>query len=42
MKLTGLFLSRDTDYRTLLADIENQYYELNLPDKEIMAEEVSL
>jgi hypothetical protein len=26
-KLTGLFLDKDTDYRTLLADVEEQYSE---------------
>jgi hypothetical protein len=30
------------DYRTLLVDIENQYAEQDLPDKEIMAEEITL
>ena len=41
-KLTGLFLHKDVDYRTLLADIENQYYEAEKPDKEVLAEEVTL
>ena len=41
-KLTGLFLRRDVDYRTLLSDIENQYAEQNLPDQETMAEEIAL
>jgi len=41
-KLSGLFLHRDVDYRTLLGDIENQYAEENLPDKEIFAEEIAL
>jgi hypothetical protein len=40
-KLSGLFLDRDVDYRTLLSDMENQYSE-ELPDKEIMAEEIAL
>ena len=40
-KLTGLFLNRDVDYRTLLADIENQYDE-DLPNKETLAEEITL
>jgi len=40
-KLTGLFLSQDTDYRTICADIENQYAEENLPDKESLAEEIT-
>jgi len=38
-----LFLTQDTDYRTLLGDMENQYYEEeNRPDPETMAEEVAL
>jgi len=41
-KLSGLFLDRDVDYRTLLGDIENQYSEGNLPDKEVVAEEIAL
>ena len=41
-KLSGLFLDRDVDYRTLLGDIENQYAEENLPDQEVVAEEVAL
>ena len=42
-KLSGLFLARDVDYRTLLSDIENQYYEAeNQPDQEIVAEEIAL
>ena len=41
-KLTGLFLHQDVDYRTLLGDIENQYDEENLPDKEYLAEEVAV
>lgn len=41
MKLSGLFLDRDTDYRTLLSDFENQYSE-ELPDKRIVVEEVTL
>lgn len=40
-KLTGLFLHKDVDYRTLLGDIESQYEE-ELPDKEIIAEEIAL
>jgi hypothetical protein len=38
----GLFLRRDVDYRTLLSDIENQYYEEELPDQETLAEEVAV
>ena len=41
-KLSGLFLTRDTDYRTLLADIENQYSETNLPAAEQLAEEIAV
>ena len=42
-KLSGLFLARDVDYRTLLSDIENQYYEAeNQPDQEVVAEEIAL
>jgi hypothetical protein len=37
-----LFLHQDVDYRTLLGDIENQYDEENLPDKEYLAEEVAV
>ena len=33
-KLSGLFLRRDVDYRTLLSDLENQYYEAELPDQD--------
>lgn len=41
-KLTGLFLHKDVDYRTLLSDVENHYAEEELPDKEILAEEITL
>jgi hypothetical protein len=41
-KLTGLFLHKDVDYRTLLGDIANQYAEEDLPDKEYLAEEIAL
>lgn len=41
-KLTGLFLHRDVDYRTLLLDVENQYAEAELPSKEYVAEEITL
>jgi hypothetical protein len=42
-KLTGLFLERDVDYRTLLGDIENQYSDSEeLPDKDYLAEEIAL
>ena len=40
-KLTGLFLSQDTDYRTICADLASQYVEEDLPDKESLAEEIS-
>jgi hypothetical protein len=40
--LTGLFLHKDVDYRTLLGDIQNQYAEEELPDKEYLAEEIAL
>ena len=40
-KLTGLFLDKDTDYRTLRADIESQYADEELPDKEFLAEEIA-
>ena len=40
-KLSGLFLDRDVDYRTLLGDIENQYAE-ELLDQEFLAEEIAL
>jgi len=41
-KLSGLFLERDVDYRTLLSDVENQYAEQNLPDEETVAEEITV
>jgi hypothetical protein len=42
-KKVGLFLERDADYRDLLGDVENQYYEEeSQPDKETIAEEVAL
>jgi len=42
-KLSGLFLDRDVDYRTLLSDIENQYYEEEgKPDQDHLAEEITL
>lgn len=41
-KLTGLFLTRDTDYRTLLADIENQSSEYGTPDLDQAAEEIAV
>jgi len=41
-KLSGLFLERDVDYRTLLIEIENQYAENQLPAKEYLAEEITL
>jgi len=39
-KLTGLFLHKDTDYRTLLVEVGNQYEEL--PEAKILAEEIAL
>ena len=42
-KLTGLFLRRDVDYRSLLSDIEAQYYETeDQPEPEYLAEEIAL
>jgi hypothetical protein len=41
-KLSGLFLGRDTDYRTLLADIENQYADQELPTAEQLAQEITV
>ena len=47
-KLSGLFLHRDVDYRTLLVETESQWYERveeegeKLPSTEIMAEEIAL
>ena len=41
-KLTGLFLDKDVDYRVLLSDIESQYAEEDLPDKEYLAQEIAL
>jgi hypothetical protein len=42
-KLSGLLLTRDTDYRTLLDDVENQYSEqTNLPTTEQLAEEIAV
>ena len=46
-KLTGLFLHRDVDYRTLLSDIEEQYglpnYQTEArPDQESLAEEIAV
>jgi len=46
-KLSGLFLRRDVDYRTLLVETENQWYERveeegeKLPTAEIIAEEIA-
>ena len=40
-KLSGLFLDRDVDYRTLLSDIENQSSETT-SDKEYLAEEITV
>ncbi|CAI2200247.1 9239_t:CDS:1, partial [Funneliformis geosporum] len=41
-KLSGLFLDRDVDYRTLLGDLEAQYSEEELPEQEYLAEEIAL
>ena len=42
-KLTGLFLTRDTDYRVLLTDMESNYYEVeDLPTVEQLAEEIAV
>ena len=47
-KLSGLYLHKDVDYRTVLIEIEDQWYRRveeegeKLPSKEIMAEEVVL
>ena len=42
-KLTGLFLRRDVDYRTLLSDMEDQYDDQGgNPNPEDLAEEVAL
>src|SRR2546430_7500747 len=41
-KLSGLFLGKDTDYRTLLTDIEDQYSDTNLPEAEQLAEEIAV
>ena len=41
MKLSGLFLDRDADYRTLLSDMESQSSEAT-SDKEYLAEEIAL
>jgi hypothetical protein len=41
MKLSGLFLDRDVDYRTLLSEIEDQSSEAT-SDKEYLAEEIAV
>lgn len=47
-KKVGLFLDRDVDYRTLLVDLENQWYERvkeegeQLPEPEYLAEEIAM
>lgn len=47
-KKVGLFLRRDVDYRTLLVDLENEWYERvyeheeKLPEPESLAEEITL
>jgi len=40
--LTGLFLGRDADYRTLMDDIENQYADQEIPSAEQLAEEIAV
>ena len=40
-KLTGLFLDKDADYRTICADLASQYAEEDLPDKKYLAEEIT-
>jgi hypothetical protein len=42
LKLVGLFLDRDVDYRTLLLEIENRYEEEELPEQKYIAEEIAL
>ena len=41
-KLSGLYLHKDVDYRTVLIEIEDKYSEEELPEKEHLAEEVVL
>lgn len=41
-KLTGLFLDKDVDYRTLMSDVENNYAETKLPTAEQLAEEITV
>jgi hypothetical protein len=41
-KKVGLYLHRDTDYRTLLTNIENQYTEEEDLGKEHLAEEITV
>lgn len=41
-KKVGLFLGRDTDYRVLTEEIENNYYEQELPSPEQLAEEIAV
>jgi hypothetical protein len=42
-KLSGLFLTRDTDYRTLLLEIEDRYTdEPELPSAEQLTEEIAV
>jgi hypothetical protein len=41
MKLSGLFLDRDVDYRTLLGDIQNQS-SIETSDKDYLAEEIAV
>ncbi|CAG8473937.1 14675_t:CDS:2 [Ambispora leptoticha] len=40
--LTGLFLGRDPDYRTLECELRDRYAEEELPDKNYLAEEIAL
>ena len=41
-KLSGLFLGKDADYRTLLADVRNQSAEYGTPDPQQVAEEIAV
>ena len=41
-KKVGLFLGRDTDYRVLTDEIENNYYDQELPSPEQLAEEIAV
>ena len=39
--LTGLFLGKDVDYRTLELELRDKYVEEKLPSKEHLAEEIA-